>query len=49
MFLSDLQLCPAALVHFASRVTTGEDTDYLLEDLLQQVNIFAAGEMRGKA
>ena len=36
----DLQLCPAALVHFASRVTTGE-TEYLSEEWLTHASNLA--------
>jgi hypothetical protein len=42
--LLDLQLCPAALVHFASRVTNG-DTDYLHEDWLDQVFKFVISKV----
>jgi hypothetical protein len=42
--VADLQLCPAALVHFASRVTTG-DTDYLREEWLLQASNLAGANL----
>ncbi len=42
--IADLQLCPAALFHFASRVTTG-DTDHLSEEWLLQASNLAGANL----